>query len=1009
MLLKSAHGLPIADATGASDPYCVLVPLRRDGSKVSAVGGWQRARSKTVNPVWDQTFEFEDDDLQGIEVTVFDHDFASSDDVLGRFFCPVADFGAADCPAEISFPVKEVSGMDIRKMSHYGGTARLTEFGTVNVVLSVIAEKSSRRSGGDNDGGGMIKVRCGLEAADAYSAAWPALLLEHPRGASMELPELADRRVEPFHVAVGFGHLVLRGEGGEGGGSSSGGSIRGNVGSGGMMWMEVYEYQRKHPVLGWGNKWRHLSRTDPARFADATGLQALPVKLLDDVQPLAGWHWASPAWECIGDWYQGRGSFSALAQSFGQGKGSATTGNSSVRRRLWRRALQLPAAWRQEAWRYADEFVKFPADGATGGPPQLPPRQPTGVRRRRWVCLLQPTAAADFLDEALFARKSPRRSHRSSTGSVMTASGLATPVGGAGTDAELRLALGGVRQVCALSCNTLLVSWEPPDDGGPPGRRLLPTAVTLVVGPCDAGELGSLLLERINVLGLRASLSHMLQNSQQLSVAMTAAAAHLPAGRAEAAKAATAAVDPGELEGLVFEAAAVLRALQAGITAYGAAYNAVATRHLRLLAAVASGGGAAAQTAYDLYRKVLWCRLVRLHAYLRELICSFPSGGVKRVAAADDEGGWAAVMDGIRADIHLERFRHRAAEEGNGSVGSGGDGGSGGGSDNGGGPDGGGSGGVAVVRALAARLDTVVTECLLSAHTLPEKEVREALAVFVMQHFIHAIDEVGKHLAHRHALARLDDGDLLELLDLLLNGSDIVGSTAGGALDVLGWAVRPPPLLSDAVSVPALLASYAAKVEDRLNAVFDNIVANSTLHLDRPRVEAAQSGGQIFGYGSGGSFGSGGGGRSDGGGPDRGDRRQRVSLSSCWGVDGGGDSSAASQEPRYVEILKLLETGGQMPLSPITTDAVGFLEKYVGLVAGKFCHAPALHALVLRAGANALSGLCHELDAWACRVCEPGPAWLPDSEKMIFLAAIANDAWLFVTGTVPALEEAYPE
>ncbi|CAN0105095.1 unnamed protein product, partial [Phaeothamnion confervicola] len=97
VLLKSAKGLPVADATGSSDPYCVLVPIRRDNTKVCGKAT-SSIRSKTVDPIWEQTFEFKGEDLQGVLITVVDHDYASADDVLGRVFCPLAEFGEWDRP-----------------------------------------------------------------------------------------------------------------------------------------------------------------------------------------------------------------------------------------------------------------------------------------------------------------------------------------------------------------------------------------------------------------------------------------------------------------------------------------------------------------------------------------------------------------------------------------------------------------------------------------------------------------------------------------------------------------------------------------------------------------------------------------------------------------------------------------------------------------------------------------------------------------------------------------------
>ncbi|CAN0063992.1 unnamed protein product, partial [Choristocarpus tenellus] len=64
---------------------------------------------------------------------------------------------------------------------------------------------------------GQVKIRCSLDLADEFSCAWPAILLRHRDGHSSsranegrkETPAVGEGVAERWHVAAGFGGLVL--------------------------------------------------------------------------------------------------------------------------------------------------------------------------------------------------------------------------------------------------------------------------------------------------------------------------------------------------------------------------------------------------------------------------------------------------------------------------------------------------------------------------------------------------------------------------------------------------------------------------------------------------------------------------------------------------------------------------------------------------------------------------------------------------------------------------------
>eukprot|EP00727_Mastigamoeba_balamuthi_P009618 m51a1_g5279 putative tellurium resistance protein TerZ (401) ;mRNA; f:170873-173925 len=76
-----ARNVPAADIGGTSDPYVKI----KDVDGLGGHGAKTNWKKKTLNPVWNETFEFDFNyKLQGLHFHVFDHDMVGSDDLIGK-------------------------------------------------------------------------------------------------------------------------------------------------------------------------------------------------------------------------------------------------------------------------------------------------------------------------------------------------------------------------------------------------------------------------------------------------------------------------------------------------------------------------------------------------------------------------------------------------------------------------------------------------------------------------------------------------------------------------------------------------------------------------------------------------------------------------------------------------------------------------------------------------------------------------------------------------------------
>ncbi|KAG5190673.1 hypothetical protein JKP88DRAFT_298096 [Tribonema minus] len=278
-----------------------------------------------------------------------------SNDVLGEAMISITEFEERPgVPLEV--PLRVCAGVDVAKLKKLGlkevkdgsGGAALA-LGTVTVILSetdatesVLKRKPSSPAAASAQA--TVTVRCTLREADELSAAWPVKLLEHQSGElCTELPPVDARGISCYSMVVGLNALnlariaqederpaekaiagaavdtspfckgLLPARAGDVGSSGAGEPLSFDISE---MRVEVWENQRKQPLLGWGSgKRRHLTPGDPRRYTDASGGSRIKALAM-----LA----APPGYMYSGDWVEGKwqygtDSFAELAKEIAKG------------------------------------------------------------------------------------------------------------------------------------------------------------------------------------------------------------------------------------------------------------------------------------------------------------------------------------------------------------------------------------------------------------------------------------------------------------------------------------------------------------------------------------------------------------------------------------------------------------------------------------------------------------------------------------------------------------------
>ncbi|CAN0069507.1 unnamed protein product, partial [Ectocarpus sp. 4 AP-2014] len=749
-------------------------------------------------------------------------------------------------------------------------------------------------------------------------------------------------------------------------------------------------------------------------------------------------------------------------------------------------------------------------------PPPPPPDRPAGVRSRAWwrCMVVADDGGGGFETSGSRVVSMGRRKSSVAVGrrkvphAATTTTTASSPNGGGnGSGDRIRVPLERLKRAVVAGPNTLIVDLEV-EEAAAGGRAWRPA--TLVVGPCDAPRLGSLLVERALTAIPRRSLGQVVRRARKLAskppplpprpsakglgsnsgggsgaavVRATAAAPAPPKAEGSwqsdpgklaakegtggsnnnpfgpktppaaapttnsfgsggaalsssppplprrsgspfqsreaaatavvvAASSASSSSSPrrggggppvlfssslgaspaaaGPLEAVLGEAVGLLqqagRAVASLDDAYNAAYNA---------SAAADGWGGQGHDVAELGEAVLWTlwsRLVRLHAYLRQLLAETPAQKLQ-ICAAVKRKDWGVLVGCIDTEAahqrsavlsEIEAEAEEAEDEDSPARPSG--------------PGRALQGSMKAVKGLCGALDRMVTEMLLCADTVPESMLRRAVEVLASQCYIKVVDEVGRHITFRYeGVLPLADQELLALLDVLVNKADLIERTLQPRLDLVGWRSSPPPLLTKAVSVPWLLRAYATSIEGKLSGLFRNVLDTNKETHEFPPEPSATSDQEGEGTPQSKSPTS--------------NALMRMKLAGR-GVGVGGTKSKQRRQQQQQQQLGFsmwaLHESTAKPLSVVPTTAIALLDTYVVTVAKRFPDDAGVQAVILRAGAGALGSLRNVISAHA----EAAVSQCPEKgwDKLLrFLCATANDCWHLVSEALPAIEERHPQ
>lgn len=268
--------------------------------------------------------------------------------------------------------------------------------------------------------------------------------------------------------------------------------------------------QRYQPGAGWGSTDEdHLLPEDRAPLTGASGIHAIDD--LDDIDPssLGG---APPG-------YRWEDEDPNHDDAFADG-------------------------WNSGPWTYAESFGSLPPElklAATGlplgrggrgagagsgvpvSPPPPPPDRPAGVRSRAWWrCMVVADDGSGGFETSgsrvvsMGRRKSSVAVGRRKVPHAATTTTTSSSKGGGGNGAgdRIRVPLERLKRAVVAGPNTLIVDLEV-EEAAAGGAGWRPA--TLVVGPCDAPRLGSLLVERASTAIPRRSLGQVVRRARKLA------------------------------------------------------------------------------------------------------------------------------------------------------------------------------------------------------------------------------------------------------------------------------------------------------------------------------------------------------------------------------------------------------------------------------------------------------------------------------------------------------------
>lgn len=271
--------------------------------------------------------------------------------------------------------------------------------------------------------------------------------------------------------------------------------------------------QRYQPGAGWGSTDEdHLLPEDRAPLTGASGIHAIDD--LDDIDPSSlggpppGYRWEDEDPnhdDAFADgWNSGPWTY---AESFGSLPPD----------------LKLTAATRPPPLPLGSDRGAGAGPGVPVSPPPPPPDRPAGVRSRAWWrCMVVADDGSGGFETSgsrvvSMGRRKPsvavgRRKVPHAATTTTTAS--SPNDGGNGSGDRIRVPLERLKRAVVAGPNTLIVDLEV-EEAVAGGRAWRPA--TLVVGPCDAPRLGSLLVERALTAIPRRSLGQVVRRARKLA------------------------------------------------------------------------------------------------------------------------------------------------------------------------------------------------------------------------------------------------------------------------------------------------------------------------------------------------------------------------------------------------------------------------------------------------------------------------------------------------------------
>lgn len=268
--------------------------------------------------------------------------------------------------------------------------------------------------------------------------------------------------------------------------------------------------QRYQPGAGWGSSDEdHLLPEDRAPLTGASGVHAIDD--LDDISPSS-----------LGSAYCWEGE-----EGDGDEEGDEDEGG-----------------WNAGPWTYAERFAELPEQlpraaspallttdlgSSPKSPPPPPPDRPAGVRSRVWWRAMVVARGAN-VSMGRASSGGSRSSRRDSSGfytgphprrkvphTAMSSSPGGGGQGAAGRGDRIRVPLDKLRRAAVVGPSTLIVELdvEAKITGGVAGGGWQPA--TLIIGPCDAPRLGSLLAERTATAPARTALGQVVRRAKKLA------------------------------------------------------------------------------------------------------------------------------------------------------------------------------------------------------------------------------------------------------------------------------------------------------------------------------------------------------------------------------------------------------------------------------------------------------------------------------------------------------------